>query len=177
MGSRAAYRQPVACVALPSLPIVSIAVLRAANCHRRTPSVWPQENIHHDDADPMPPLWHVVFSRSPDPSSWTLATLPAVPRSIASPRMPRCQIPPERRSSDCFNGCRQMSRSLWRCRNPSCLIPGGEVLGRVTRDGGLVLTLRVNAFRVYLDTRRAAIYCPACGESREFRGVLVRSDS
>jgi hypothetical protein len=67
-----------------------------------------------------------------------------------------------------------MSRSLWRCRNPMCPVRGGAVLGRVTLDAGLVLDPAVRAFVVYLDTRRAAVVCPACGASREFRGTSVR---
>ena len=66
-----------------------------------------------------------------------------------------------------------MSRSLWRCRNPGCPEPHGAVLGRVTADGGLVLDPGVGRFAVYLDTRRAAVWCPACGSAREFQGTAV----
>jgi hypothetical protein len=48
------------------------------------------------------------------------------------------------------------------------------VLGRITSDAGLVLDPVVQAFAVYLDTRRASIVCPACGAAREFRGRVVR---
>jgi hypothetical protein len=48
------------------------------------------------------------------------------------------------------------------------------VLGRVTSDAGLVLDPSVQAFVVYLDTRRAVVACPACGTSREFRGTSPR---
>lgn len=67
-----------------------------------------------------------------------------------------------------------MSRSLWRCRNPGCPVPHGAVLGRVTAEGGLVLDPAVRAFAVYLDTRRAAVVCPACKTRRDFRGTNVR---
>lgn len=66
-----------------------------------------------------------------------------------------------------------MSRRDWRCRNPGCPEPHGAVLGRVTAEGGLVLDPGVGRFAVYLDTRRAAVWCPACGASREFRGISV----
>lgn len=66
-----------------------------------------------------------------------------------------------------------MSRRAWRCRNPSCPVPHGAVLGRLTADGGLVLSPVVRSFRVYLDARRAAVACPACGLQREFRGPAV----
>ena len=66
-----------------------------------------------------------------------------------------------------------MSRSLWRCRNPGCSTPHGAVLGRLTVDGGLVLDPEVRRFAVYLDTRRAAVWCPACGAALEFRGNFV----
>ncbi|MDP9355715.1 MAG: hypothetical protein M3R02_10635, partial [Chloroflexota bacterium] len=66
-----------------------------------------------------------------------------------------------------------MSRSLWRCRNPDCPVSHGAVLGRVTADSGLVLDPAVGSFRVYLDTRRAVVICPACAVAREFRGSAV----
>ena len=66
-----------------------------------------------------------------------------------------------------------MSRRDWRCRNPECATPHGAVLGRVTADGGLVLDPEVGRFAVYLDTRRAAVWCPACGAAREFRGTAI----
>jgi len=66
-----------------------------------------------------------------------------------------------------------MSRHDWRCRNLSCPAPHGAVLGRITADGGLVLDPGVERFAVYLDTRRAAVWCPACGAAREFRGTAV----
>ncbi len=69
-----------------------------------------------------------------------------------------------------------MSRSLWRCRNPICPVPHGAVLGRLTADGGLVLDPAVATFRAYLDTRRAVIASPACGDMREFRGDAVFGD-
>ena len=68
-----------------------------------------------------------------------------------------------------------MSRSVWRCRNPTCCKPHGAVLGRLTADGGLALDPRVTTFRIYLDTRRAVVACPSCGMSREFRGPGVFS--
>jgi hypothetical protein len=67
-----------------------------------------------------------------------------------------------------------MSRSLWRCRNAACPVRGGAVLGRVTSDAGLMLDPAVQAFAVYLDTRRAVVVCPACGTRREFRGASLR---
>jgi hypothetical protein len=33
----------------------------------------------------------------------------------------------------------------------------------------------VAGFRVFLDTRRAEVNCPACGTAREFRGIGVFS--
>ncbi len=66
-----------------------------------------------------------------------------------------------------------MSRREWRCRNPACPVPQGAVLGRLTADGGLVLDPAVRSFRCFLDTRRAAVACPACGAIREFRGSGV----
>ena len=68
-----------------------------------------------------------------------------------------------------------MSRSLWRCRNRACPVPHGAVLGRITREGGLVLNPQVNSFRVYLDSQRVAIVCPGCSQAREFRGVALFS--
>jgi hypothetical protein len=67
-----------------------------------------------------------------------------------------------------------MSRSLWRCRNSTCPIRGGAILGRVTADDGLVLDPAVEVFAVYLDSQKATVTCPACGTRREFRGSTVR---
>ena len=66
-----------------------------------------------------------------------------------------------------------MSRHDWRSRNPGCATPHGAALGRVTAGGGLVLDPGVGRFAVYLDTRRATVWCPACGTAREFRGRAV----
>ena len=66
-----------------------------------------------------------------------------------------------------------MSRHDWRCRNPGCTTPHGAVLGRVTTEGGLVPNAGVGRFAVYLDSRRATVWCPACGAAREFRGNAV----
>ena len=68
-----------------------------------------------------------------------------------------------------------MSRTLWRCRNRDCPAPHWAVLGRVTSEGGLVLDPTVEAYTVYIDTRRAVVRCPACREEREFRGRAVHS--
>jgi len=68
-----------------------------------------------------------------------------------------------------------VSRRDWRCRNPGCSEAYGAVLGRVTADGGLVLDPAVGRFAVYLDTRRATVWCPACGMAREFRGAFLAS--
>jgi hypothetical protein len=68
-----------------------------------------------------------------------------------------------------------MSRSVWRCPNPGCPVPHGAVLGHVTAEGGLVLDPAVQAFVVFLDTRRANITCPRCGAQREFHGSAVFS--
>ncbi len=68
-----------------------------------------------------------------------------------------------------------MSRRFFRCRNPGCPVSHGAVLGRLTGDGGLVLDPAVDAFRCFLDTRRAIVICPACGTNREFRGGAVCS--
>jgi hypothetical protein len=70
-----------------------------------------------------------------------------------------------------------MSRSLWRCRNRECPVPHGAVLGRITADGGLVLSAAVHTFQAFLDTRRAMVGCPACGSVREFRGPAVMAAS
>jgi hypothetical protein len=68
-----------------------------------------------------------------------------------------------------------MSRSLWRCQNRECPVPHGAELGRVTIDGGLALDPAVTTFRCYLDTRRVAVACPACGTEREYRGPMLVS--
>ncbi len=68
-----------------------------------------------------------------------------------------------------------MSRSLWRCRNLACQVPHGTILGHLTADGSLVLSLTVTRFRCYLDTRRAVICCPSCGAKRDYRGGAVFS--
>ncbi len=51
---------------------------------------------------------------------------------------------------------------------------GGAVLGQVMADNGLVLDPAVQAFAIYLDTRRAVVTSPVCGTGREFRGSTVR---
>jgi hypothetical protein len=66
-----------------------------------------------------------------------------------------------------------MSTRLWRCRNPHCLITHGAILGRLTVDDGLVLDPESRLHAVFLDTRRAVIVCPACGQHREFRGGAI----
>jgi hypothetical protein len=66
-----------------------------------------------------------------------------------------------------------MSRRLWRCQNPACLVPHGTVLGRLTAEGGLVLDPAVTSFRCFLDTRRVAVTCPGCGMERVFHGNAV----
>ncbi|MDP9353871.1 MAG: hypothetical protein M3R02_01045 [Chloroflexota bacterium] len=68
-----------------------------------------------------------------------------------------------------------MSRRFLRCRSRGCPVPHGAVLGRLTADGGLVLDPAVVSFRAYLDTQRAVVVCPACGNGREFRGGAVCS--
>jgi hypothetical protein len=68
-----------------------------------------------------------------------------------------------------------MSRSLWRCRNRGCPVPHGAVLGQVTDNGGLVLDQSVVTFGAYFDSRRVAVVCPSCGQTREFRGAAVFS--
>jgi hypothetical protein len=67
-----------------------------------------------------------------------------------------------------------MSTRRWRCRNPHCLVRHGALLGHLKNDGGLVLEPEVVISAVYLDTRRAEIVCPVCGQAREFRGAWVR---
>jgi len=67
-----------------------------------------------------------------------------------------------------------MSRHRWFCRNPHCLVHHGALLGHLKADGGLVLEPEVMLATVYLDTRRAVVICPACGQHREFRGTWVR---
>lgn len=66
-----------------------------------------------------------------------------------------------------------MSRRLFRCLNPVCPAPHGAVLGRLTSEGGLVLTRQVGQARIYLDTRRVVVVCPHCGKERDFRGNAV----
>ncbi len=70
-----------------------------------------------------------------------------------------------------------MSRSLWRCRHTACPIRGGAILGRVTAEGGLILDPAVVGFRIFMDTRRSIVLCPACGVEREFRGEGIFSHS
>ena len=55
------------------------------------------------------------------------------------------------------------------------LAPHGAMLGRVTADGGLVLDPTVERYAVYMDTGRAVITCPRCGQAREFRGGALFS--
>src|SRR5687767_15952336 len=69
-----------------------------------------------------------------------------------------------------------MSPRYLRCRNLGCPVPHGTVLGRLTADGGLVLDPAAKSFRVFLDTRRAVVACPACGIERECRGIAIFSD-
>ena len=64
-------------------------------------------------------------------------------------------------------------RHDWRSRNPECAVQQGAVLGWITNGQGFVLDPRVERFAVYLDTRRATVWCPACGAAREFRGTSV----
>lgn len=68
-----------------------------------------------------------------------------------------------------------MSRREWRCRNPACPEPHGAVLGRITGDGGLVLDGGVMRFAVYVDTTRIAVWCPRCGQPRDFAGRMLFS--
>ena len=66
-----------------------------------------------------------------------------------------------------------MSRRQWRCRNRDCPVPHGAVLGRLTAVGGLVVDGAVKTVRIYLDSRRVTVGCPACGAEREFQGPAV----
>jgi hypothetical protein len=68
-----------------------------------------------------------------------------------------------------------MSRSRRRCLNRLCSVPHGAVLDVVTSDESLVLDVGVISYRVYPNTRQAAIRCPICGTIREFRGSAVFS--
>lgn len=68
-----------------------------------------------------------------------------------------------------------MSHRRWHCRNRACPAPHGAVLGRVTDDGSLVLDSATSDFKIYMDTRRVHVVCPACGTEREFRGAAVFS--
>ncbi len=68
-----------------------------------------------------------------------------------------------------------MSRRFVRCRNGSCPVPHGAVLGRLTGDGGLELDRAEVGFRVYLDTGRTVLRCPACGTERDFLGTAIFS--
>jgi len=38
-----------------------------------------------------------------------------------------------------------------------------------------VLAAGVHKFRIFLDTRRTMVTCPACGTEREFRGAAIFS--
>jgi hypothetical protein len=51
------------------------------------------------------------------------------------------------------------------------------VLGKIMQGEGLVMEPSAILQAVYLDTRRAVIVCPACGQWREFRGVWIRAPS
>lgn len=66
-----------------------------------------------------------------------------------------------------------MSRSLWRCRNRDCPVPHGAVLGKLTRDRGLVVNVEVGQIAVHFDSRKAVVWCPCCGGAREFRDSSV----
>jgi hypothetical protein len=66
-----------------------------------------------------------------------------------------------------------MSRSLWRCRNRACPVPHGAVLGRLTRDGGLVVDGHVRGVSAYFDTGKVDVACPYCSVLRSFRGRWV----
>lgn len=68
-----------------------------------------------------------------------------------------------------------VSVRLLRCRNPLCPTEHGDVLGRVTANGGLVLATTASHFQVHVDTGRTTIRCPACGTDRDFRGRSVYS--
>lgn len=68
-----------------------------------------------------------------------------------------------------------MSRRNLRCRNPSCPVSHGALLGQVTSDGGLVLNPSVRAFAVYVDTKRVIVACPQCSARREFHGTALFS--
>jgi hypothetical protein len=67
-----------------------------------------------------------------------------------------------------------MSTRRWRCRNPHCLVQHGALLGTLKADGGLVLEPEVMVGTVYLDTKRASIVCPVCGQARDFWGAWIR---
>lgn len=71
-----------------------------------------------------------------------------------------------------------MTHRAWRCRNPACPVPHGQVLGRLTLAGdGLVLAPGVAIAVVYLDSGRVEVACPACGAVRDFRGRSVRTET
>lgn len=66
-----------------------------------------------------------------------------------------------------------MSTRLWKCRNPRCPIPHGEILGRLTVNGSLDLDHGVSQVRIYLDTRHVVVMCPRCGAARSFHNGPV----
>lgn len=68
-----------------------------------------------------------------------------------------------------------MSRSFWRCRNPNCSVPHGEVLGSLGSAGDLTFGADVAAFSIHLDTRKAVVVCPSCGARREFRAGSIHA--
>lgn len=71
-----------------------------------------------------------------------------------------------------------MSRRLWRCRNRACPEPHGTVLGRLLANHGLLIEDGSWKIECYLDTRRVAVTCPACGARRDYYGnfVIIRSE-
>lgn len=66
-----------------------------------------------------------------------------------------------------------MGRRLLRCRNRDCPVGGGAVLGRLTDDGGVVVSPCKGGVLAFLDSGRAEIRCPACGRPRDFLGRYV----
>ncbi len=126
-----------------------------------------------EPSDSLPPLRCIICRRS---VRW-LPTMVALVSALSGTASAdgRSTNTGQRTDLSVPGGGRVVSRSLWRCRNPSCLVPHGAVLGRLTTDGGLVLDHEVEHFAVFLDSARVALTCPRCGATRDFRGTALYS--
>jgi hypothetical protein len=131
-----------------------------------------QEGENTDDpADTVSPMWAVVRRGSLSNSERTVAVVPGLPwTAAANGRRSGVGRSPVAALDQGEGG---VSRRFFHCLNPECPVRHGMPLGRLTRDGGLVLDPSVQRIRVYLDTRRAVITCPSCGAERRFSGAAV----